>query len=129
MAEWKVPCNPKFYKVDDAFKALKKLDWKQASNKMKIGDIVYIYVSKPVMAIRYKCKINKVDLKEIEIDDSAFVINGDSYSTYPIHMELEFLQEYTDELTMKILSQHGIKGNIQGVRRVIGELHQYIESI
>ena len=44
-------------------------------------------------------------------------------------MELEFLQEYTDELTMKILSQHGIKGNIQGVRRVIGELHQYIESI
>ena len=118
MAEWIVPCNPKFYKVDDAFKALKKLDWKQASNKMKIGDIVYIYVSKPVMAIR-----------EIEIDDSAFVINGDSYSTYPIHMELEFLQEYTDELTMKILSQHGIKGNIQGVRRVIGELHQYIESI
>lgn len=105
MAEWIVPCNPKFYKVDDAFKTLKKLDWKQASNKMKIGDIVYIYVSKPVMAIRYKCKINKVDLKEIEIDDSAFVVNGDPYYTYPIHMELEFLQEYTDEL------------------------HQYIESI
>ena len=129
MTEWIVPCNPNLYRVDDAFAALKKLDWKQTSPKMKVGDIVYIYVSKPVRAIRYKCKVTKVNLKEIEIDDSAFVIDGDSYTTYPAHMELELLQEYANELTMEILAQHGVNGYIQRPRRVIAELQEYIDSI
>ena len=118
MTEWIIPCNPNYYKVDDAFSALKKLDWKQTSPKMQVGDIVYIYISKPIMAIRYKCKVNKVNLDKIEIDDSKFVINGDSYETYPVHMELEVLEKYDNELTMEILSNNGVKGRIQCPRRV-----------
>ena len=79
MTEWIVPCNPNLYRVDDAFAALKKLDWKQTSPKMKVGDIVYIYVSKPVRAIRYKCKVTKVNLKEIEIPSHVSTLSSKAF--------------------------------------------------
>ncbi len=129
MTEWIIPCNPNLYRVEEAFTALKTLNWKQTSPKMEIGDIVYIYVSKPVQAIRYKCQVTKVNLSEIEIDDSDFVINGDSYEKHPTHMELVLIRKYSDELIMDTLSAYGVKGRIQGPRRVNESLHNYIHSI
>ncbi|SFX14053.1 hypothetical protein [Ruminococcus sp. XPD3002] len=129
MQKWIVPCNQKYYKVEEAFSKLKRLDWKQSSPNIKIGDIVYIYVSKPVMAILFKCKVTKVNLDRIEIDDSEFVVNGENYLTYPLHMELEFIKKYNDELTMNILSLHGVKGRIQSTRKVCQELENYLSSI
>ena len=129
MTEWIIPCNPNLYKVDEAFAELKTLDWKQTSPKMEVGDIVYIYVSKPVQAIRYKCKVNKVNLPQIEIDDSKFVINGESYEKHPSHMELVMIEEFSDELTMDIMASYGVKGRIQSPRRVNEELLKYIHSL
>ena len=129
MTEWIIPCNPNLYKVDEAFSELKTLDWKQSSPKIEVGDIVYIYVSKPVQAIRYKCKVNKVNLPQIEIDDSKFVINGESYEKYPAHMELEMIGKFGIELTMDIMALYGVKGRIQGPRRVNENLQNYIHSL
>lgn len=129
MTDWIIPCNPKYYKIDKAFSELKSLDWKQTSQNIDAGDIVYIYVSSPVMTIKYKCKVNKVNLEEIEIDDSKFIINGETYKDYPSHMELELLHTYSDELTIKIMRENGIKGNIQGIRKVCPELQKYINKL
>jgi len=126
MSEWITPCNPKYYNVIGAFSKLKCIDWKQSSPNIKIGDIVYIYVSKPIMAIKYKCKVNKVNLPKIEIDDSEFVVDGEPYLTYPEHMELEMLREYDEELSMSELSKHGVKGHIQSIRKVYSELSEYL---
>ena len=84
MQDWIIPCNPKFYDVEGAFSKLKLIDWKQSSKNIQVGDSVYIYIAKPIMAIRYKCKVNKVNLDCIEIDDSSFVVNGDPYISYGI---------------------------------------------
>ena len=56
MTEWIIPCNPKMYKVDEAFENLKIVDWRRTNNTKNIedGDIVYIYVSTPVSQIAYK---------------------------------------------------------------------------
>lgn len=129
MTEWIVPCNPKCYKVDEAFSELKRLDWKQSSSKIEVGDIVYIYVSKPVMAIRYKCKVTKINLQSIEIDDLKYIVNGETYQTYPKHMELELIKTFTDELTKDVMTQVGVKGNIQGIRRACPELLKYISEL
>ncbi len=128
MTEWIFPCNPKIYKVEEAFNALNKLDWKQSNPNVKIGDIVYIYVSKPVAAIKYKCRVNKVNLKKIEIDDTAFVVDGTQYQHYPIHMEIEKMKEYSDELTMEKLISVGLNGRIQGPRKINDELSVFISS-
>ena len=104
MTEWIIPCNLKYYNVEGAFKKLKTIDWKQSAKNIFVGDIVYIYVGKPVSSIKYKCRVNKTNLASVEIDDSDFVIHGENYENYGRHMELELVHEYADtELTLEKL--------------------------
>ncbi len=130
MADWVIPCNLKYYDVVGAFSNLKCIDWKQSAKSIEIGDIVYIYVGRPQMAIRYKCKVNKVNLDKIEIDDSKYIVNGEPYAEYGNHMELELVKTYnSDELSLSILREYGLKGNIQGPRKIDGDLLLYISKI
>ena len=119
MTEWIIPCNLKYYDVKGAFSKFKAIDWKQSAKNICVGDIVYIYVGKPISAIKYKCRVNKTNLSKVEIDDSEFVINGENYENYGNHMELELIREYADtELTRDMLVENGLKGNIQSPRKV-----------
>lgn len=93
------------------------------------NDMVYIYVGRPIMAIKFKCRVNKINLTSIEIDDSEFVIIGDNYVNYGNHMELELITSYDNELTLDKLVVHGLRGNIQGPRRVVEELQEFIDTI
>lgn len=130
MTEWIIPCNVKYYDVTGAFKKLKRVDWKQSAKNINVNDIVYIYVGSPFSSIKYKCLVTKVNLNSIEIDDSEFVIIGDQYVNYGKHMELEFIREYDDNvLSLSVLSEHGMKGRIQGPRRADPEISKLISSI
>ena len=116
---WIIPCNLDYYDVIGAFKQLKRIDWKQSVTNIEPGDVVYIYVGRPIKAILYKCKVNKVRLPEEEIDDSAFVLNGENYEHYGRYMELECIREYKKfQLGLDLLKENGLNGNIQGPRRV-----------
>lgn len=53
MTEWIIPCNLKYYDVKGAFSKFKAIDWKQSAKNICVGDIVYIYVGKPISAIKY----------------------------------------------------------------------------
>ena len=79
--EWIISGNPKKYGVVSAFRSSGKIDWKQSTN-VSAGDIVYIYISETVYAIKYKCGANKVDLHEPDIDDKKFNISGEYDGTY-----------------------------------------------
>lgn len=130
MTEWIIPCNLKYYDVKGAFSKFKAIDWKQSAKNICVGDIVYIYVGKPISAIKYKCRVNKANLSKVEIDDSEFVINGENYENYGNHMELELIREYADtELTLDMLVENGLKGNIQGPRRVDVLIRESINKV
>lgn len=130
MTEWIIPCNLKYYDVKGAFSKFKAIDWKQSAKNICVGDIVYIYVGKPISAIKYKCRVNKTNLSKVEIDDSEFVINGENYENYGNHMELELIREYADtELTLDMLVENGLKGNIQGPRRVDVLIRESINKV
>ncbi len=130
MTEWIIPCNLKYYDVKGAFSKFKAIDWKQSAKNICVGDIVYIYVGKPISAIKYKCRVNKTNLSKVEIDDSEFVINGENYENYGNHMELELIREYADtELTRDMLVENGLKGNIQGPRRVDVLIRESINKV
>lgn len=125
-----IPCNLKYYDVKGAFSKFKAIDWKQSAKNICVGDIVYIYVGKPISAIKYKCRVNKTNLSKVEIDDSEFVINGENYENYGNHMELELIREYADtELTRDMLVENGLKGNIQGPRRVDVLIRESINKV
>lgn len=130
MTEWIIPCNLKYYDVKGAFSKFKAIDWKQSAKNICVGDIVYIYVGKPISAIKYKCRVNKTNLSKVEIDDSEFVINGENYENYGNHMELELIREYAyTELTRDMLVENGLKGNIQGPRRVDVLIRESINKV
>ena len=130
MTDWIIPCNLKYYDVKGAFSKFKAIDWKQSAKKICVGDIVYIYVGKPISAIKYKCRVNKANLSKVEIDDSEFVINGENYENYGNHMELELIREYAGtELTRDMLVENGLKGNIQGPRRVDVLIQESINKV
>ncbi len=123
MEQWIIPCNLKYYDVIAAFKELKVLNWKQSSKSIKIGDEVYIYVGKPIQSILYKCIVNKVNLKSQEIDDTKYVLDGELFEYYGNYMELQLIEEFNkSKYSLTVLKQNGLKGNIQGPRRVNGIL-------
>lgn len=130
MQEWIVPCNPKYYNVKGAFEKMKNLDWKQSNKNIHQDDIVYIYVGKPVQAIVYKCKVNKVNLSNIKINDSEFIIDGTNYETYEKHMELELIKIYDKNvLSLEKMKEKNVKGSIQCPRKVNPELSDYIRTL
>lgn len=130
MTEWIIPCNLKYYDVKGAFSKFKAIDWKKSAKNICVGDIVYVYVGKPISAIKYKCRVNKTNLSKVEIDDSEFVINGENYENYGNHMELELIREYAGtELTRDMLVENGLKGNIQGPRRVDVLIQESINKV
>ena len=130
MASWFVPANIYYYDVFGAFKDLKVLDWKQTSTIIAVGDIVYIYVSNPIRAVMFKCKVNKVNLPVCEIDDSKYVVKGETYQNYKRYMELECLKTYTaSQLSYEKLVEHGLNGAIMSQRRIAPSVLEFIESV
>lgn len=114
--EWLIAGNPKKYDIVNAFRDLKKVDWTQSTN-VQAGDIVYIYLSDSVKAIRLKCRANKVDLAGPEIDDRKYNISGEYDGTFGRYMELELLDELEGDLySLKAIKRHGMDAPQSPVR-------------
>jgi|SRR5690625_2415857 len=125
MTEWIIPCNIKHYDVIGAFNHMSTLNWKQSTN-IKVGDTVYIYVSKPLGAIKYKTKVNAVDLTSVQIDDSEFVIHGSNYKNHGRYMELELIETFDDNLfTYDELKSFGLK-SIKGPSKIKDNLSEFM---
>ena len=128
MSTWIIPCNLSYYNVVGAFNTFAQIDWKQSTN-IQVGDTVYIYVGRPVKAVLFKCIATKTNLPKAEVDDSAFVINDIEYGNYGNYMELKWIEKYPeDKFTLDKLIAEGLRGNIQGPRRIDGRLLMLLSS-
>lgn len=126
--EWLISGNPTKFDVVAAFKELKKIDWKQSTN-VAVGDIVYIYVSQGYQSIKYKCKVNKVDITKPEIDDRKYDITGEFDGTYGRYMEIELIKELEGELySKKSMETHGFISP-QSPIRVTPKLKEYLDLV
>lgn len=125
MTEWVIPCNPEYYNIDEAFENFKSIKWKQYSSNFNIDDIVYIYIGKPTMSIKYKCVVSKINLTEKDIDDSMY--NGLMRNVK--YMELTFLKVYERGISLAELKDNGVAGYIQGPRRINEKLKDYIHKL
>ena len=124
--EWFISGNPKKYDCVNAFRDLRKIDWRQSTN-VEAGDIVYIYVSGEEHAVRLKCKANKVDIKVPDIDDKKYDLTGEFDGTAGRYMELELIEELNGDLYDHILMEkHGF-GKPQSPVRVNLETREYLK--
>lgn len=125
MTEWIISCNIKDYDVIGAFEKLNTLNWKQSTN-INVGDIVYIYVSKPLSAIKFKTIVTATELTSMRTDDSEFVIDGSNYKNHGRYIELELIETFDDDLlTFEELKNNGLK-SIQGPSKVTDDLNKFI---
>lgn len=129
MAEWTIICNPNYYDIFGAFKKLKKINWKQPTS-IEEGDIVYIYITKPIQEIRFKCKVTKTGIPYTETndDDSEFDFDEPDDMHDDLYMEIELINRFNAGLlTYKELKENGLK-NIQGPSQVSPKLQQYLDN-
>ena len=113
MADWIIPCNPKYYDIVHAFDDETIIDWKQGAGIIE-GDTVYIYVGAPVSAVLFKCKVIETD---IPYDYS------DKNLTIKALMKIQLQKKYKpDMFTFDVLkNEHGIAA-IRGPRGISNSL-------
>lgn len=124
---WIIPCNIKYYDVKGAFNKFQVIEWKQTVNVQK-GDIVYIYIGRPIQQIKYKCVAIDVDLKKATIDDREFVLDGSNYENYGRYMQLKLIEEYEDGMfNLEQLKSNGLS-SVQSPTKIDKQLETYIKG-
>ncbi len=114
-----IPCNPKYFNVAGAFAGSNELYWKQTLKDISAGDTVYIYVARPVSAVKYKCLVTEASVTDTPLEKTPYVIDGSYYVAYPRKMKLKLLEEYPDsKYPLAKLREMGIEGTIQGQRHL-----------
>lgn len=120
---WVVSCNYEQFDIISAFNQLEEIDWHQTqqSKDIKIGDTVFVYVSKPFSRIMYQCEVTATDIAaEDMIDDSQFVKDAELKKT-ETYYRIKLIKKINDlTLDHSSLEQStGIKGGaIQGQRKL-----------
>ena len=131
MKNWIVPSNDSTFRIGDAIEAQGGLvDWRQ-SNNFAVGDIVFIYISKPFHSIRYKMEVIKVWIDEdAHFDQERFWTDKATYYSglgMYRYVRFKLLETYTDDiLSLHHLHEHGLRGNLQGVQSCPTELQEFL---
>ena len=73
--EWIIAGNPDKYDIIGESQVLGSIDWTQ-SVKIAVGDIVYIYISNTVRAIKIKCKVNAVNKVNCVMEKGIYGLLG-----------------------------------------------------
>lgn len=132
MKEWIISANAEMYDHTSSFEHYGFIDWRQGLTRYEIGDVVFIYCTRPTSAIQYKCQIEKINLKQSEIrDDKEYWINLDEYekSLYGNFIRLNLIEQISNtKLNLDNLKSNGLKAAPQGPIKVISKLSEYINS-
>lgn len=133
MKKWIIPCNPNKYDIDGAFGSFSELEWSQGKAKIEVGDLVYIYVGKPVQAIRYLCEVidTYIPAEKATHEDGTYSLTGlPIVADASYYMRIKLLREYASDLiTFGDMKQRGVSGSIQSPRTVPEELELFIDNI
>ena len=116
---WLVPANPRYYDLDAAIAASKDRSflWKQSS-LVKAGDWVYLYVTAPVSAVCYRCRVTEADI--------PYSFRNDQVHMKKV-MRLQMKKRYRKPLGREELRQHGVT-TVRGPRLLPESLLEELKS-
>lgn len=128
---WLIPCNVSLYDPFGAFESLPTIDWRQSS-KMAVGDVVYIYCTKPYSKIMFMGEILLTDIAPEEADKSDLHFHKQGISAigktprYGYFRVKKIAEFDTDRLSLEQLMKNGLNSAPQGPYRISGRLLQYL---
>ncbi len=130
--DWIISANSKIYDHASSFEHYGFIDWRQGRNKYSVGDTVYIYCTKPVKKIRYKCLVKKIDMDFEEIrDDKNYWLDETEYENSKDggFFRLELVNEIdTNMLSLAVLQANGLKSAPQGPVKPTEKLLSFLEK-
>lgn len=92
--------------------------WKQ-STKVRVGDTAFLYVSAPIKAIIYRCRVVETDIP-YDYQSPRLKINR--------VMKLQFEKEYAHgQFSLSYIKQQGVT-SVQGPRHVPADLLKQLEK-
>lgn len=130
---WIISANSKIYDHSSSFEHYGYIDWRQGKTKFKVGDTVYIYCTRPLKMLQYKCVVDKIDLDSSEIrDDKEYWIDIDEYykSLDGKFMTLRLIEQISNShMKLENLQSNGLKSAPQGPIKIQDyQLQKYIET-
>lgn len=124
-----MPSNPNIYKAKEAFNDLTTLHWIQGQNKsVQINDIIYIYESKPTQAVILKVKVIDRDVTKYSINDSKYSPNHTDFNKREPWFTLKLIKQLKNPVPMTKLTELGVAGNIQSLRKISDDIVDEIEA-
>jgi 5-methylcytosine-specific restriction protein A len=130
---WIISANSNVYDHSSSFEHNNFIDWRQGNRKFRIGDIVYIYCTKPLQMIQYKCLVEKIDLDFSEIkDDKEYWLDQKKYlkSLEGKFIRLRLIEQVSnDKMRLDNLKKNGLNSAPEGPIKIKDEnLLKYIEK-
>ena len=132
MTNWIISANSQMYDHTSSFEHYSFIDWRQGNVNFEIGDIIFIYSTRPTSMIQYKCVVEKVDLFYPNIrDDKDYWKDENEYqkSINGKFMRLKLIDQiYNPKLSLDNLKLNGLSAAPQGPVKVKPQLLEYINS-
>lgn len=131
---WLISANDKYFKLEECLSENSEVDW-HANCNPKIGDIVFIYRSKPIQRICYMMEVTKVNIPDLETETfGKYWGEKHAHAPYLSHSKDSFrlkkLKETASQsLHLNELQKLGMKGVPQGPRKLPENLVNYILSV
>lgn len=130
-----LPSNNKIFRLTDYLQNNSEIDWKQKHYKYEIGDIIFIYCSKPESRIRYKMKVIKTDISyEDSIKEEKYYWgekhNFEVSKINNLYCRLKLIEEIdSNKLSITNLLKNGLKKAPQGSQFISESLLKYIMNV
>lgn len=133
MNYWIIPANPNRYRLAEVLRDMQSVDWRQHNN-FEVGDIVFIYNSRPDSQILYKMEVIAVNLTADQTAaDRQYWVNPYEFDSSILHNRffrmIPLAENEGEKLTLDDLLEHGLKGVPQGALKVREPLLSYMLSI
>lgn len=130
--DWITSANNKTYDYANAFNKLGVVYWHQGKFNFSVGDILYLYCTKPFMKVMYKTYVTETDLSFNDIiDDKDFWLDKQKYEkskTYRF-LKLKLISQIDKhELHFHKLRENGLNGSPQGAFKVSPQLKNYMDT-
>lgn len=130
---WIISANSNMYDHSSSFEHFGFIDWRQGRTKYAVGDTVYIYCTRPLMMIQYKCKVEKINLDSTLIrDDKEYWFDEEEYykSIDGSFIRLRLIEQVSnDHMRLSQLKENGLKSAPQGPIKIKEQsLLDYIEG-
>lgn len=130
--EWIIPGNISDYNHVEAFNSQKVITWGLKLKNIKVGDFAYIYSSAPYSGIRYKCIVERVDIKEDEWLGDEFWLQPFVHNLGMRYINIKLISEFHDDFRLKLrfLKNNGFLNNPpQRSGRIRQKLSELLNSI